>query len=342
MSETTGNIAETTANPGNSDILAEALNAMRISGSLLLYERYIPPWAVSVPDSKSLAGIFNCDQHTQIAAFHLVERGYMEVTAGQQEKVLLQAGELLIIFSGNAHVLQQSDGKKPIDLQHILSTGENPFRPEEGEYKPDTTLVCGAFLLSNTKLNPLFQSLPTLLKISYTAVENSSRIPEVAKLLLHEIRHQKHGSAFVIQRYLEVLCAESIRIRLQSHNLSSGNWLRAQQDVIINHALSLIHKFPEKNWTVKRLAEQANLSATRFTARFTEAVGDSPMVYVTKWRMYLASLKLEQGSLSLEQIANLVGYENVSAFSRTFRKYFACPPGSWRNNRNAKIAKNAG
>ena len=63
--------------PASVDALSQVLNAMRISGSLLLKEKYIMPWAVSVPDSDSLNKVFKMDNQTRITAFHLVEQGHI-------------------------------------------------------------------------------------------------------------------------------------------------------------------------------------------------------------------------------------------------------------------------
>ena len=56
------------------------------------------------------------------------------------------------------------------------------------------------------------------------------------------------------------------------------------------------------------------------------------MAYLTKWRMNVASRLLNENGHNVERIATAVGYENVSAFSRAFKRHVGVPPIAWRAN----------
>jgi AraC-like DNA-binding protein len=58
----------------------------------------------------------------------------------------------------------------------------------------------------------------------------------------------------------------------------------------------------------------------------------SPTRYLTRWRMHLASRRLEDPQISIGQAAAEVGYESEAAFSRAFKKHVGVPPGTWRRN----------
>ncbi|MFK5913733.1 MAG: AraC family transcriptional regulator, partial [Woeseiaceae bacterium] len=105
----------------------------------------------------------------------------------------------------------------------------------------------------------------------------------------------------------------------------------------IARAVTSIHSQPEYDWSVKKIAQGVSLSPSRFSARFTETMGITPMVYVARWRMYLASKLLNDTHLGLEQVSTKVGYENIAAFSRAFKKYVGSPPGVWRKNNNENV-----
>jgi mannose-6-phosphate isomerase-like protein (cupin superfamily) len=89
------------------DPLSQVLNSMRISGSLLLKEKYEAPWAVSVPSSNTLNHVFETATNTRIAAFHLIERGHMTIELENGESTLVEAGEMAVCFSGLDHSLSQ-------------------------------------------------------------------------------------------------------------------------------------------------------------------------------------------------------------------------------------------
>ena len=52
------------------------------------------------------------------------------------------------------------------------------------------------------------------------------------------------------------------------------------------------------------------------------------MMYITKWRMYIASQMLNGNQLSIDQIASQVGYESMAAFSRAFKRHVGLPPAT--------------
>ena len=50
-------------------------------------------------------------------------------------------------------------------------------------------------------------------------------------------------------------------------------------------ALSAIHDRVNTPWTVESLSEAAGVSRSAFESRFKELLGQTPLKYVTEWRM---------------------------------------------------------
>ena len=61
-----------------------------------------------------------------------------------------------------------------------------------------------------------------------------------------------------------------------------------------------------------------------------EVVGQTPLEYITAWRMQLGKRLLRETRLSLEQIASRVGYESSASFSRVFTRQVGERPGAYR------------
>ncbi len=320
------------------DVLSEALSAMKITGSVLLNEAYSCPWAISIPNKVLLSQSLNTGNNAHIAAFHFVQRGYIEIELENKSKETVHAGELVICFSGSAHTLYQGTGKSVRPFKEIIE-GNNPFKPTSENDAQSTSLICGIFMLHNTYLNPLYEALPPLLKISIAPGKDYSfsSTASIINLLLNEISQQSLAYDYMIERYLELLCAKAIRLHIESTSTNEINWLHALKDSTIARAVTSIHSQPEYDWSVKKIAQGVSLSPSRFAARFTETMGITPMVYVTRWRMYLASKLLNDTHLGLEQVSTKVGYENITAFSRAFKKYVGSPPGVWRKNNNESV-----
>ncbi len=78
------------------------------------------------------------------------------------------------------------------------------------------------------------------------------------------------------------------------------------------------------------MAAQAGLSERTLFRRFRAATGDAPMTYLQLVRIEHARQALAASSGSLESIVRGVGYEDLSSFSRLFRKHTGMTPGAWR------------
>ena len=70
--------------------------------------------------------------------------------------------------------------------------------------------------------------------------------------------------------------------------------------------------------------------------RFQHLVGSSPIQYLTQWRMLLASSLLRASDAPLAHIAEKVGYQTETAFSRALRREFGSPPAAWRKDQLAR------
>ncbi|MEC7575673.1 MAG: helix-turn-helix transcriptional regulator, partial [Pseudomonadota bacterium] len=86
------------------------------------------------------------------------------------------------------------------------------------------------------------------------------------------------------------------------------------------------------SWTVTELAQIAGLSQTTFSTRFDELLTQTPLAYMTAWRMQLARRLLIDSRLAIIEIAKRSGYRSEAAFGRVFKRYFNRPPASYRRN----------
>jgi len=61
-------------------------------------------------------------------------------------------------------------------------------------------------------------------------------------------------------------------------------------------------------------------------------VGETPLDYLTRWRMETAGRLLRDRAKGrkLSAVANAVGYRADAAFARAFRRVFGVSPSSWR------------
>src|ERR1700734_2779175 len=99
--------------------------------------------------------------------------------------------------------------------------------------------------------------------------------------------------------------------------------------------ITCMHDNPAHCWTLQKLAERAGMSRSTFALKFKQTVGESPMEYLTRWRMLLAGDKLVNSSDPVSVISVAVGYESESAFSTAFRRVMGCSPRQYSRKRNS-------
>ena len=117
-----------------------------------------------------------------------------------------------------------------------------------------------------------------------------------------------------------------MRAYIASGPSRSKGWLRAIFDPQLGTALSALHDKVNAPWTVESLAESAGMSRSAFAARFKELLGQTPLEYVTEWRMQKAIQLLEQRDKKLIDVAQSVGYESDAAFSKAFKRVVGANP----------------
>ncbi len=320
------------------DPLDDALDDLRIAGSVLVHEAYRPPWAVDVPAESRLRELLGVGAEMRVLPFHLARRGGFDLGREGETIGRVEAPELLLLPGGSPHRLSNGSGARPAPLEAILGASERYGAPKD---EPGATeLICGAFVMRAAPLNPLLGALPSALKVPAGGGEASPALVGVVEMLAAECgRRSRNG--FTAQRLLEVLCAEAIRSFQQSQRDQAAGWFRGLADPKISEAVRQVHSDPGADWSVDDLAARVALSPSRFAARFRENMGESVMSYVSRWRVNVACRLLRETEASLERVAERVGYDSVPAFSRAFKAQIGRPPAQWRREESNAFANGA-
>lgn len=89
----------------------------------------------------------------------------------------------------------------------------------------------------------------------------------------------------------------------------------------------------QEEFSLRRLAEQAEMSEFHFNRLFKRATGMPPSQYQIRLRLDAARRLLRETRKSVISIANEVGYSNPSHFARLFRKETGLAPSDYRRQR---------
>jgi transcriptional regulator GlxA family with amidase domain len=105
---------------------------------------------------------------------------------------------------------------------------------------------------------------------------------------------------------------------------------RQVEDAGIARCQTWLAEHYDRRNPVSALVEYSGLPERSFKRRFQQATGMSTLEYVHSLRLEEAKHLLESGELSIEAIANEVGYEDTAFFSRLFRRKVKLTPAQYR------------
>lgn len=311
------------------DAFSDVLRVIRLIGGVFVEAEFTAPWCLAGRLSNEECRPYVATPRHVIAT-HFVAEGRMQLRVEGGEDIEVRAGELVLMPHNDVH---RFGSKLDIPL-----TSAAKLLPEPGAGIPRIThggggevtrLLCG-FLGSETSFDPLFQSLPPVLKLDLRAKPSGAWIESSFRFAISEIAAGRMGSATVITKLSEMLFVEAVSQFVATLPPERQGWLSGLRDPQIGRALALLHARPTGNWTADGLASEVGMSRSVFAERFTSLVGQPPMQYLAQWRMYLAAQQLRDGRGSVAQVAFEVGYESEAAFSRAFKRQFGASPGTWR------------
>ncbi|WP_232665994.1 AraC family transcriptional regulator [Pseudonocardia sp. TRM90224] len=300
------------------DSLGEALHQLRMNGAFYCHSDLTAPWGFTVP---AMVG------HLW---FHLVTSGVAWLEVPGNEARYLQRGDLVLVNHGSGHSLRSALGvpaPSVADLPKEIITPRYDVLRYGGGGAP-TTFVCGAVRFDAPAARHLVASLPDVIHVQPEGPYDTGWVPATLSLMAAEAKELRPGGEAVITRLADILVIQAIRTWIRADAGANRGWLGALRDEYIGRAISLVHRDPARPWTLAALAQEVAMSRSAFAARFSALVGEPPMHYVTRWRMYLALDVLEGSGATVNELAGRLGYRSEAAFARAFKRVIGVSPGA--------------
>ncbi|MGI9024482.1 MAG: AraC family transcriptional regulator, partial [Burkholderiaceae bacterium] len=199
-----------------------------------------------------------------------------------------------------------------------------------------TRLVCGYLACDARLARMLLAGLPPVVRVNVRGSNAGIWLEASVRYALAEARSPRPGGAGVLAKLAEVLFIEVLRLYMNEQSVGRTGWLAGLGDRIVGGALNALHQRPAHAWTLEDLARTAGTSRSVLAERFQHLVGSSPMQYLMQWRMLLAANLLSRSNAPLARIAEDVGYQTDTAFSRAFRREYGAPPAAWRRSQSTR------
>src|ERR1700744_4655416 len=265
----------------------------------------------------------------ELAHFAMLSRGNCWLNVeGIKEAIPLTGGDFILLARDTSIVMRDSPRTSPKStFREVASKAKNNVAHCGGGGAP-TTIVCGSLSFDRASLKPIAQLLPSFILIRADQARTFA-LHNTMQALASEMADQVPGSEIIATRLAEGLFIQVLRAYIASEPQRNQGWLRAVFDPQIGTALTAFHDRVDIPWTVESLAEAAGMSRSAFAVRFKDLLGQTPLEYVTEWRMQKAMQLLQQRDRKLIDVARLVGYESGAAFSKAFKRAVGTNPGQY-------------
>jgi AraC-like DNA-binding protein len=263
-------------------------------------------------------------KHEGIKCYAVVSGEIWLAVEGVSDPVRLTTGDCFLLPRGWPFCLATDLTAQPVEALSILATARRIGGVVTVNGGGDCLVVGGHFALTGDHAGMLLGALPPIVHIRNESDKAAMRWS--LERMRQELREGEPGGFLMAQHLAHLMLLQALRLHLAEGSETNVGWLFALSDKHIGAAISAVHDAPAHPWTLQTLAERAGMSRSTFALRFKERVGESPMEYLTRWRMLLAGDRLMNSSDPVSLIARSLGYESESAFSTAFKRVMGRSP----------------
>jgi AraC-like DNA-binding protein len=258
--------------------------------------------------------------------FNTVVRGACWVSVeGEAELVRVEAGDCFLLTRGRPFLFATDNAPPPISSASIYDHAVDGIATCNGG--GDFFLIGGRFSFEGDHAGLLFDALPAIVHVR-DASNQAAVLRWGLEQLALELRQGVPGGALMADHLAQIMLLQVLRLWLASGR--QYGWLGALSDERLARALGAMHAEPQRRWTLAALSGVAGMSRTVFAVRFRDVIGQTPLDYLTGWRMRLAADRLRRDTDNVAAIGFSVGYGSEAAFSTAFRRVMGRSPMQYR------------
>jgi AraC-like DNA-binding protein len=298
----------------SADPLSQITNRVRLSSLFCGLLRIVPPFAHAVLDDKAV--------HVFLVTHGQLYMGEMQGL--DVSPMLIETGDLVIVAHARPYRIHY-----PLDVSPGVEVVPRYIDDSSKRNAADVEWLAMGCRLDTAHSDLLLDFLPPMIHLRKAGLTHW--LKQTVDLFIAEHRAHSSGRGSLLCRLAEIVLVQALRLWIERMPPdSNAGLLRGLRDAQIARALQTIHQNPEFRWTVESLARQVGMSRTVFATRFKTLVDESPMQYVSRWRMHRAAGLLEGSRVSLKSLAVASGYRSAATFRTNFKRQFGRPPSEYR------------
>jgi AraC-like DNA-binding protein len=313
------------------DALSAALEHLRLEGALFFRSELSDPFEFeSSPLALADALVPGADRLT---LFHIVASGSCWVAVEDGVRYRADVGDVIVLPYGDHYVMGGAGSGVRVSILSLLDPLPWEAMPvlRHGGGGRRTEIVCGYLHSTDPLFDPAMRALPPVFVVRLTDGRAAGWVKaSIDYAMTDAVPPSNRSSNVIATRLPELVLIEVLRTHLASAPAIEHGWIAALRDPLLAPALALLHQQPQRRWTVAELATAVATSRSALDDRFRQVLRQSPIRYLTAWRMHLAIELLATTELTISTIGRRIGYDSEEAFSRAFKREQGASPSHWR------------
>jgi AraC-like DNA-binding protein len=260
---------------------------------------------------------------TNVVVFGQVIEGVCHVEREDGIGFDLEAGDFMLMAAPQNWTMSAFGGGIAVDFRAVV---ENPGLLLPAAHTTQVT----RFMAGNFKFEAANRELISTLMLPIVHVRGNevaaARLGALLATFGDEALADRPGRSLVLDRLLGVILIEAMRYRPPCIGDGGRGLLAGLADPKIGRALRIMHSDTKRPWTLAALAREVGMSRSALASPFMQLVGVPPIEYLANWRMTLARSALASAKVPMTDIAEMTGYQSVSAFSTAFKRETGLSP----------------
>jgi AraC-like DNA-binding protein len=298
--------------PSTFDVLGDVVDTLRFRGSIFFHSSLAAPWGMSLSPMPT-------------PRFHIALEGGFYIGTSERE-LAVQPMDIVMLPEGDMHWIADQADRKLIPSERAGDACElgTPLF-QEGEIT--NRVMCGLVEYEDAISHPIISALPSIFHLSNIAPDDS--VWSTVRLIDTEIVRSGSNRNFIIDRLTEVLFIQLLGQYVRENEHLTG-FLAALREPRIERILQLLHKHPEKPWSLDLISDEAGMSRATLQRKFKDNLGVSPMTYLSKWRLAKAYQLIRYSSVSLDGVAERTGFSDARTMRTAFQRQYGLSPSALR------------
>ncbi|WP_082930753.1 AraC family transcriptional regulator [Shewanella woodyi] len=298
------------------DILDDVIATLRFRGSIFFHSDLAAPWGISLPPLPT-------------PRFHIALHGDFVIGTSEAQLPIMQM-DIVMLPKGDMHWIADETSSELVPCQLAGDACElgNPLF-QEGEIT--NRIMCGMVEYDEAISHPILDALPSIFHFTHIEVDNP--IWTTVRQIDSEIQRTNSQRSVIIDRLTEVLFFQLLH-RYIAENEHLHGFLAALRNPRLAKVLQLLHDNPEKPWTLATICNEAGMSRASLQRKFKAELDLSPMAYLGSWRLAKAYQLVKNSSLTLDNIADRIGYADARTLRAAFKRHYGFSPSALRKGDN--------